>query len=186
MALRGELPLFERAPRDKVVAALHAAGFAPHPSRPPAAGRPPGAVTTASLSKVKVDESGDLLRSDGGRARGDYAHLLNMPIVSLSAERVAALEEQITRKRAEADELRSTSELQMWHRELEALRPALEAYLQERCGTDDGIPSALGGAVSGQRTTKAVGRTRKTAAKPKVATKKKSVAKRAKATRASK
>ena len=101
-----------------------------------------------------------------------------MPIVSLTAERVAALERQIAARQLEADELRTTTELQMWMRELDALRAPLEEYLRERGGDDDGAGlHASGGAAAVSTTTAAPtpakrkravkGKASKTAAKPK-------------------
>jgi DNA topoisomerase-2 len=134
MALRGELPLFERAPRDQVVAALRAADFAPHP---PTAPRVHAAAThAAAFAGVLAagDGAADDLAIDagGGRGRAEFGHLLSMPIISLTAERVVALEKQVGQKQREVAELSGTTELQLWTRELEALRAPLEAYVRER------------------------------------------------------
>ena len=174
MALRGELPLFERAPRSRVVDALRAASFAPHPAQPPSAGgRLVDAMSPADGSNSGGGEDGgEAAVADGPRAflltnRAPYAHLLSMPIVSLTAERVTALEKQIAAKQQEAAELRGTTELQMWTRELEALRPAMAAYLEERCSVH-GADHLDGAGGTSTRTTGAVKR-RQRSSKPKAA-----------------
>ena len=68
----------------------------------------------------------------GGIGGGAFDHLLRMPLVSLTAERVAQLEKQVGHKEQQVRELSATTELQLWKRELEKLRPALEAYIQEQ------------------------------------------------------
>ena len=59
-----------------------------------------------------------------------YDYLLRLPLLSLTKERVAKLEGEIKRKRAQATELQHTSELALWSRELEALRMPLQAHLE--------------------------------------------------------
>ena len=128
MALSGELPLFQRASRAELVAALHQANFAPHPEPTAAPRLASAAINTTGDGGAAVGEEDE--GAAGGKA--EFAHLLGMPVVSLTTERVAALQKQITTTADEASELRGTSELQMWTREIEAIRPALESYLNER------------------------------------------------------
>ena len=58
------------------------------------------------------------------------AHFVFMPLLALTDERAAKLERQRDEKQAEMAELRNTSELQLWKRELDALRPRLQEYLE--------------------------------------------------------
>ena len=120
MALRDELPLFRRAPSQQVFDALAAAGFPPHLG---------GAAASAG--------DGDGGGGGGGEGGGElgasgraYDYLLRMPLLSLTAERVVKLEDELERKRAQVHELTHTSELSLWKRELQALRAPLQAHLE--------------------------------------------------------
>ena len=120
MAVRGDLPeLFRRAPRREVTDALRAAGFAPRVASA-ADGDGGGGGDDAEVVAPAAD----------GDGAGDYEHLLRMPLLALTDERAAKLERQRDEKQAEMAELRNTSELQLWKRELDALRPRLQEYLE--------------------------------------------------------
>ena len=167
MAIRDELPLFKRVPRREVVEALRAAGFAPHlvPASPAlrrsaSAGKDAidgGEAVGAAAENAGVDSGAVAAAAGGDGAASDeswvppnkrflsgrgnaYDYLLRMPLLSLTEESVAKLEQQLAKKREEVEEVRSTSELALWKRELEALRPALEEYLAQRDARADSNP----------------------------------------------
>ena len=174
MAVGGELPLlFERAPRQAVCDALALAGFLPHltPTAPallllPGDAAPSAEARDASMgdggredgsedgSEKDGDETGAMVRSASGGSGSSssasaFDYLLRMPLLSLTEERMASLERQVAKKRDEFDELHATSELDLWRRDLEALRPALEEYVrgwEMMEGSSDQTPPAKGGA----------------------------------------
>ena len=157
MAVRGDLALFRRAPRQEVVDELRAAGFAPHLApTAPALRRDTLEGAAAAVVEPRApfradggmahdgDVDGDACDAaadadDGGAAGsrgGAYEYLLRMPLISLTEERAATLERQLAAKEREVQELSSTSDVALWKHEIGQLRPALERYVQDR--EDDG------------------------------------------------
>lgn len=141
MALKDELPsLFRRRPRQEVVDALQTAGFAVRPQRQitvmgSAIGGGGGGGVDGG-GEIGQGGGGGGLEGDASVGGGAFDYLLRMPLVSLTEERIAKLEKQVQAKRKQVDELKRTTELQMWTRELEQLRPALEKYLEEKGKAD--------------------------------------------------
>lgn len=67
-----------------------------------------------------------------------YAHLLDMPLSSLTEESVLQLNKQVDEKRKDHDEVRATDETTMWLRELEELRTELERIITSAPDRTDG------------------------------------------------
>ena len=134
MVLDGKLPLLKRTAAEELVDALKTSGFKPYLEL-----KARGGVVASEAS----EEEHDGLSTEAVNARGNttvtlavktdtnaYSYLLRMPMLSLTGERAAKLEAELARKQDELDELQRTSELEMWKRELHALRAPLKAHLK--------------------------------------------------------
>ena len=60
-----------------------------------------------------------------------YGYLLRMPLLSLTAERVAQMTKQVEKRHREIDELSLTTEASLWQKELDELRVGLEGVLRQ-------------------------------------------------------
>lgn len=93
MTLRGEIPIFKRAPTHEVIQALHSRGFEPN------IGSAKGLIAHMHGDESRHgEEKQDLaieVNTPGDRA---YDYLLQMPLASLTEERAAKLEDTARRK----------------------------------------------------------------------------------------
>ena len=147
MVCEGELPLISSGGRLSsqagVVAALEEAGFEPSLDLP-RAGQPQltaGDVVTDVVTPAGQPQltagAGDAAAGAAGAASRSYDYLLRMPLVTLTGERQARLEERIASSRDQIAALQATSELDLWRRELHELRGAMQQYLEARGGQPD-------------------------------------------------
>ena len=111
----GELSL-GRVPHQQLVATLQRLNFAPLGAN--------GAADRRAVDRGDDEGEGTF---EGGSG---YKHLLGMPLQSLTEERLAQLSKRRETRRTDAEELRNTTAKQIWMRELEALRPALQAAIE--------------------------------------------------------
>lgn len=111
---------------------------------------PRGPDAKKKSTEDDINESEDEEESGSGGAR-DYDYLLSMPIWSLTAERLAKLEEAIAKKKAEHDELLALSEKDLWCRDLDAFEEAWN----DRVMVDNEIQSKI--RRMGRRASKKIG-----------------------------
>jgi DNA topoisomerase-2 len=118
----GELSL-GRVPHQQLVATLQRLNFAPLGAN--------GAADRRAVDRGDDEGEGTVEGGGGGGGGGSgYKHLLGMPLQSLTEERLAQLSKRRETRRTDAEELRNTTAKQIWMRELEALRPALQAAIE--------------------------------------------------------
>ena len=119
-----------------------------------------GEDTSGSDADASSAGSGGAAGKDPAGA-GAYSYLLRLPLDYLTEERMASLERQLGSKREEVRELEATTELTLWKRELELLRPALEAHVRaceqlepavpEGAGTGSAMPKRKASSTSSRR-----------------------------------
>ena len=67
---------------------------------------------------------------DGEGALNEYDYLLNMPLSSLTTEKVLALQEEAVVKDKELDIIRATSPSDLWRQDLDKLEPLLRKFIE--------------------------------------------------------
>ena len=102
----------------------------------------------ADDGSVKSDGDDEVMNQDDVSPK-DYDYLLQLPLWSLSEEKVAALRKQQNMKKDEYDELEGTHIHQLWNQDLDNLLEALEK--QEAREEEDRLAHRNRGTSGGNR-----------------------------------
>ncbi|KAH9909129.1 DNA topoisomerase [Xylariomycetidae sp. FL2044] len=111
-------------------------------------------IDTKKTKGEEDDEEGDVQEEDEVETNDDsrgYDYLLSMPIWSFTQERLDRLKEQITKKKAEHDELQALSEKDLWCKDLDDFEAEWENQLRLDAEITTGIRRM------GRRTSKKIG-----------------------------
>lgn len=92
-------------------------------------------LETRGYDKESKDETGEDLDDETEKkevtSKGDYSYLLKLQISNITAEKIDKLERDILSNIQSRDELKSTTEKQLWIRDLDELKTAYETWAKE-------------------------------------------------------
>lgn len=117
-----------RKSKDETVAELHNLGFATSTELHALRDDHAVAVRRRNAAKLAADASAGDDDEIATKPRSEFDYLLNMPLSSLTADKIAELREEAAKKDRELEQIQATSAEDLWHQDLDSLEYALKSW----------------------------------------------------------